>query len=568
MSELSQTAINRRLELLGLTTQEILVLSNILSSTVPISTLDLEKLTKLPKHQIYRALKKLINESMIEELNSTIPKRYLSNRSTIKKYREIIDNKASQDKQKISSSSQDSIYNLIMDEEQKQVYKLLLKQHLSRNDLCDHLGFPYEKIRNITQKLEVKKSIESYKKGKIILYKSKDFNEIINHRIKIIEDECIEKKNNLNFLIDLLSSKKNNEEKHLSETKINDFQIIFKEASNFKKKEPIYSTLFIAIDSTEPWLKLLNEELYKAIQLAEKGFKLCWLVSEEFLSLINNLDIDSINSLLESFPNLEIRIYNKLIERVIIINSSEFYHFSFSTSFLDSVIYHNDSQVTTIKIQEFMLAWENSHDIRPLIIELLNKQDLINFIKPDQQIESIKTFNVALVGDKGVGKTTLIHRFLTGKFISNLRVTLGIKVDNLLVKLPDRLYHPASDIRLLVYDFGGQETFHNSYISQIADKKLFGLVFALNDSNSFKNLIYWIKFIYEHCKEDPYFILIGTKKDLTEDSTILDEIWDLRKEYRLDHFFETSALDGTNVGKVFESITELFIKELDNISFD
>jgi small GTP-binding protein len=546
---------------LGLTSQEILILTSILSSSSSLSTLELEKLTNLPKHQIYRALKKLINESLIEELNSSIPKKYLSQTSTIKKFLQSLEEKSNLEKENLSKSNKEDLSNIFMDEEQKLVHSLLFDDHLSRNELSEMLDFSYEKIRNITQKLSAKKYIESYKKGKIILYKSNSLEEIVKQRLISIDNALNEKKKILSNLVDFTSDTKSELSKSLLETKIKDHQITSKYLNKLDKNNPIYSSLFVAIDSSPSWKEFLNEELLRALELVADGYEIKWLVSEEILSFINDLDIDDINSLLKYYPKFSIKVYNRLIERIIIFNASEFYHFSFTPSFLDSAIYHNDSEITALKIREFNEAWENSHDIRPLILEVLKKQDLIDFITPGQQIESIQTFNLALMGDKGVGKTTLINRFLTGKFISNLRVTLGIKVDNLLVKLPDRLHQPASDIRVLVYDFGGQETFHKSYVSQIQDKNVFGLVFDLNNGNSFNNLEYWIHLILEHSIEDPKFILIGTKKDLEDNPVNPDRIWDLRKKYRLDSYYETSSLDGTNVTKVFESIAELFVQK-------
>ncbi|MHA2105515.1 MAG: helix-turn-helix domain-containing protein [Candidatus Hodarchaeales archaeon] len=561
MNLLTQETINRYLELLGLTSQEILILTSILSSSSSLSTLELEKLTNLPKHQIYRALKKLINESLIEELNSSIPKKYLSQTSTIKKFLQSLEEKSNLEKENLSKSNKEDLSNIFMDEEQKLVHSLLFDDHLSRNELSEMLDFSYEKIRNITQKLSAKKYIESYKKGKIILYKSNSLEEIVKQRLISIDNALNEKKKILSNLVDFTSDTKSELSKSLLETKIKDHQITSKYLNKLDKNNPIYSSLFVAIDSSPSWKEFLNEELLRALELVADGYEIKWLVSEEILSFINDLDIDDINSLLKYYPKFSIKVYNRLIERIIIFNASEFYHFSFTPSFLDSAIYHNDSEITALKIREFNEAWENSHDIRPLILEVLKKQDLIDFITPGQQIESIQTFNLALMGDKGVGKTTLINRFLTGKFISNLRVTLGIKVDNLLVKLPDRLHQPASDIRVLVYDFGGQETFHKSYVSQIQDKNVFGLVFDLNNGNSFNNLEYWIHLILEHSIEDPKFILIGTKKDLEDNPVNPDRIWDLRKKYRLDSYYETSSLDGTNVTKVFESIAELFVQK-------
>ena len=428
MSNSQADSVYRNLELLGLTSQEIQILTILLSEPKSFSTLDLEKLTELPKHQIYRALKRLIHDHYIEDVSNTIPKKYFTNKATIEKNILYYEEKSLQEKKSLSLSNQEDLYNLFMDQEQKDTYILLLKNPLSRNELGETLEFSYEKIRNITQKLEAKKYISSYKKGKIILYKSNPLKDLISKRIENIEKSFEEKKHIITNILNFTTEIKENGKKTLSETKIDNYKIVSNVLTKLDLQEPIYSSLFIAVDFSEFWSYLLFEEMSTAIKLTEKGYKIRWLVSNDFISLLNDLDIDNIRSIIDLHPNFSIKIYDKLIERIIIFNSSEFYHFSFSSSFLDTAIYHSDPQITKLKIQEFQAAWEKSHDIRPLIIESLEKQNLIDFIRPDQQIASISTYNIALLGNRGVGKTSLVERFLTGKFTPNLRVTLGIKV--------------------------------------------------------------------------------------------------------------------------------------------
>ncbi|MHA2366291.1 MAG: hypothetical protein ACXAC7_20210 [Candidatus Hodarchaeales archaeon] len=50
-------------------------------------------------------------------------------------------------------------------------------------------------------------------------------------------------------------------------------------------------------------------------------------------------------------------------------------------------------------------------------------------------------------------------------------------------------------------------------------------------------------------------MLIGAKSDLVDD-TIIDEdlLWDFRKKYRINHYYETSALTGKNIEELFEEI--------------
>jgi small GTP-binding protein len=231
---------------------------------------------------------------------------------------------------------------------------------------------------------------------------------------------------------------------------------------------------------------------------------------------------------------------------------------------LKNAVYHRDSNVTQAKITEFFSVWEQAHDIRALISAELKDANLAQVIQRFSDLPSLQTFSIALLGDKGVGKSCLVKRLIWDRFEPDLRVTLGVLVDNLLMKLPSRMQDTPStvkEVKLIIYDFAGQETFRAMYSNLLADKDAILFVFSLNDPNSLLGLVKWIELVQKNATSKKELFLIATKKDLDNQGIHPDLLWDLRKKYRLDFYYETSALTGFNVQRVFEELAEHLIMQ-------
>ena len=95
-------------------------------------------------------------------------------------------------------------------------------------------------------------------------------------------------------------------------------------------------------------------------------------------------------------------------------------------------------------------------------------------------------FNILLLGDSNVGKTSLIKRFIKNKFDSNDSSTVGLEFENKKVKINDKI------IQLNIMDTAGQEKYRA--IAKNAVKSANGIIFVfdLNNKESFNNIKYWL----------------------------------------------------------------------------
>ena len=146
-----------------------------------------------------------------------------------------------------------------------------------------------------------------------------------------------------------------------------------------------------------------------------------------------------------------------------------------------------------------------------------------------------------LLGDHEVGKTSIISKYLRGEFPKEYEKTFGI--NNFEIKEETK--------KIVIYDSSAEIT-ESSY--GIKCLTICDGIFVLYDSTkreSFENIDNWINYIKKSNKTSP-IILIGNKSDLKRE---IGEEEGRKKAEELEiDFYETSALTGENVNKVFNAM--------------
>jgi len=171
--------------------------------------------------------------------------------------------------------------------------------------------------------------------------------------------------------------------------------------------------------------------------------------------------------------------------------------------------------------------------------------------------EDIITFKIITLGDSGVGKTSIINRYISGKFDNNIFSTIGINFS-----LKKLVINKSQNIQLKIIDTCGQEKYRSlskSYFRQ-TDGVLY--VFGLNDKSSFDSIKEWMKYFDEEntIGEIPK-VLVGNKCDLKFDEG-LDKnlIQEFSKENNI-KYIETSAKGDLNINELFEELGKMIYKK-------
>jgi small GTP-binding protein len=168
--------------------------------------------------------------------------------------------------------------------------------------------------------------------------------------------------------------------------------------------------------------------------------------------------------------------------------------------------------------------------------------------------ESQFKFKITLFGPGGVGKTSLLLRYIKDYFSDDLKKTIG---SNFLIKDVEL---EGKVIRLLLWDIGGQPQFHKLRTIYFKGSNAALGVFDLSSSQSLLKIPGWISSIKKTVKKTIPLILLGNKVDL-EREVDKTEAEDLAKRLNCD-YLENSAKTGVNVELAFEKIAKACIKDI------
>jgi len=163
-------------------------------------------------------------------------------------------------------------------------------------------------------------------------------------------------------------------------------------------------------------------------------------------------------------------------------------------------------------------------------------------------------FKVCLFGPGNVGKTSLLLRYIKDFFNTDLKKTIG---SSFLIK---DVVIDEIDVRLLLWDIGGQDIFQKLRTIYFKGSNAALGVFDVTNPQSLLKLPGWVSSIKKTVKKSIPMIIVGNKIDL-ERQVGRQEAEDLAKRLNCD-YLETSAKTGEKVEFAFESIARACLKSV------
>lgn len=177
-------------------------------------------------------------------------------------------------------------------------------------------------------------------------------------------------------------------------------------------------------------------------------------------------------------------------------------------------------------------------------------------------VSKSEIFKVIILGDGGVGKSSLMNRYVSDKFDSQSFHTIGVEFLNKDVTINDEKH------TIQIWDTAGQERFKSLRTPFYRGSDCCILTFCLDDKQSFINLSMWRKefFYYADIPEQSWehfpFILLGNKSDISAEERAVTE--EEANQWCQDNgkvpYFETSAKTAVNVSTAFSAATERIIR--------
>lgn len=172
---------------------------------------------------------------------------------------------------------------------------------------------------------------------------------------------------------------------------------------------------------------------------------------------------------------------------------------------------------------------------------------------------------VIILGDSGVGKTSLMNQYVHKRFSAQYKATIGADFLTKEVMIDDKL------VTLQIWDTAGQERFQSLGVAFYRGADSCVLVHDVTDAKSFDNLEMWMEEFLAHAaprnQETFPFVVLGNKADLADgNSGSLRQVSGSKAKAWCASkgdipYYETSAKSAINVEQAFQTIAKNALKQ-------
>lgn len=168
----------------------------------------------------------------------------------------------------------------------------------------------------------------------------------------------------------------------------------------------------------------------------------------------------------------------------------------------------------------------------------------------------IPPLKLLMLGDSGVGKSSIICQFAENTFNGNLISTVGVdfKVRKLL--------HKGKHLVLRIWDTAGQEQFKTITRTYYRGAMGVVLVYDVTDIRTFQHIAYWIRNIQQYASPSVARILVANKVDLTAERQVTTEMGELLAKQIGIPYYECSAKDSVKVDAAFHGLADCILESL------
>ena len=132
--------------------------------------------------------------------------------------------------------------------------------------------------------------------------------------------------------------------------------------------------------------------------------------------------------------------------------------------------------------------------------------------------DKLPSIKIILLGNSGVGKSSIIRRYFEDIFDENLSSTYSSNFLDKIITLRGK------KVRIEVWDTAGQEEFRSITKIFVKNSKIIILVYSVTSKKDFEDLSYWYNFIQKEIGQDVVLGLAGNKTDLIFEEGFYEEV--------------------------------------------
>jgi Ras-related protein Rab-7A len=176
---------------------------------------------------------------------------------------------------------------------------------------------------------------------------------------------------------------------------------------------------------------------------------------------------------------------------------------------------------------------------------------------------------IIILGDSGVGKTSLMNQYCNKRFSNQYKATIGADF------LTKEIFIDDKTVTLQIWDTAGQERFQSLGVAFYRGADACILVYDITAEKSFEQLNSWRdEFLNQANPRDPdnfSFVLIGNKIDKEDERRVIKTkatSWCKSKSLKPIPHFETSAKEAVKVEAAFLQAASMALQQISSNDAD
>ena len=167
------------------------------------------------------------------------------------------------------------------------------------------------------------------------------------------------------------------------------------------------------------------------------------------------------------------------------------------------------------------------------------------------------SLNIVFLGGAGVGKTSLMKRYVYNIFDPKCYSTIGVDLKTKIVNIENK------KIKVKIFDYGFSEHLRKFQVNYYRKAHGIIIVYDITDKYSFEEVREWLDQIELNGSPDTRKIIVGNKCDLYKREVPEEEGKKIADEFNI-NFFEVSSNTNDNVNEAFEFLIKDIINNNKN----
>jgi small GTP-binding protein len=173
-------------------------------------------------------------------------------------------------------------------------------------------------------------------------------------------------------------------------------------------------------------------------------------------------------------------------------------------------------------------------------------------------------FKIVMIGDTGVGKSSILRRFVDGSFSpTSSSSTVDVDFKHHIIKVG------KNRVKFQIWDTAGQEQYNTITTAYYRGAEGIFVVYDTTSENTLKHVSNWVREVDRYANEGAVRLIAGNKVDISEaDRTVPEEHGRECAQSLGALFFEVSAKDDIEINEAFQALAVKLISVKGGLSQD